>query len=117
MAAATAAAGKLCAAFEKPYVALLGGREPVSWVQYPLQTTLHTMGKLSCCRTKACWRSRVVRLNDGCEQDASLCEQSVLQFSRPVGRCMAIIKPVEMIRAIEACYEGGAMAYVGGCFR
>jgi ADP-heptose:LPS heptosyltransferase len=26
----------LCAAFEKPYVALLGGREPVSWTQYGL---------------------------------------------------------------------------------
>jgi len=102
----------LCAAFEKPYVALLGGREPVSWVQYPLQTTLHTMGKLSCCRTKACWRSRVVRLNDGGEQDSSLCEQPVTTFARPVGRCMAIIKPVEAIRAIEACYEGGAMGDV-----
>ena len=50
----------LCAAFQKPYVALLGGREPVSWTQYPLQTTLHTMGRLSCCRVKSCWRSRVV---------------------------------------------------------
>src|SRR5205807_1627752 len=59
----------LCAAFEKPYVALLGGREPVSWVQYPLQTTLHTLGKLPCCRTKACWKSRVVALHDGGEQD------------------------------------------------
>ena len=36
----------LCAAFEKPYVALLGGREPVIWTQYPLQTTLHTLERV-----------------------------------------------------------------------
>jgi len=101
----------LCAAFEKPYVALLGGREPVNWTQYPLQTTLHTMGKLPCCRTRACWRSRVVALNDGAEQDRSLCEAPVLGMSRPVGKCMAIIRPEDVIRAIEACYEGGAMSY------
>jgi ADP-heptose:LPS heptosyltransferase len=103
----------LCAAFEKPYVALLGGREPVSWTQYPLQTTLHTLGKLPCCRTHACWRSRVVALNDGAEQDRSLCEAPVLTMSRPVGKCMAIIRPEEVIRAIEACYDGGAMSYGG----
>lgn len=103
----------LCAAFEKPYVALLGGREPVAWVQYPLQTTLHTLGKLPCCQTKSCWKSRVVRLNDGSEQDNSLCEDPVLDFNRPVGKCMAMIQPQEVIRAIEACYEGGALAYAG----
>ena len=101
----------LCAAFEKPYVALLGGREPVIWTQYPLQTTLHTMGKLTCCLKRACWRSRVVPLHDGSEQDRSLCEQPVLGMQRPVGKCMSIIHPIEVIRAIEACYEGGALNY------
>lgn len=102
----------LCAAFEKPYVALLGGREPVNWTQYPLQTTLHTLGKLPCCRTRSCWRSRVVRLNDGSEQDNSLCESPVLSFRRPVGKCMSLIRPADVIRAIEGCYEGGALTYL-----
>jgi len=100
-----------CAAFEKPYVAILGGREPVSWTQYPLQTTLHTLGKLPCCQFRSCWRSRVVRLNDGSEQDRNLCESPVLGLQRPVGKCMAIIKPVEVIRAIEAFYEGGSLSF------
>jgi ADP-heptose:LPS heptosyltransferase len=91
----------LCAAFEKPYVALLGGREPVAWTQYPLQTTLHTLGRLPCCRTAACWRSRVVPLGDGDEKDSSLCEAPVLTFNRPVGKCMAMIEPEDVIRAIE----------------
>jgi ADP-heptose:LPS heptosyltransferase len=91
----------ICAAFEKRYIALLGGREPVIWTQYPLQTTLHTMGRLPCCRTRACWRSRVVALGDGSEQDSSLCEMPVLDFQRPVGKCMAMIEPLDVIRAIE----------------
>jgi hypothetical protein len=102
----------LCAAFEKPYMALLGGREPVTWTQYPLQTTFHTLGKLPCCRTKACWRSRVIRLNDGSEQDASLCDSPVMNLQRPVGKCMTIIKSSEVIRAIESCFEGGVMNYL-----
>lgn len=96
------------AAFDKPYVALLGGREPVSWVQYPLQTTLHTMGALECCRSGACWRSRVVPLGDGEPHDGSLCEFPVLGMKAPVGRCMALIKPDDVVRSILRYYEGGA---------
>jgi ADP-heptose:LPS heptosyltransferase len=101
----------ICSAFEKPYIALLGGREPVHWTQYPLQTTLHTIGKLPCCRTRACWKSRVIALKDGKEQDQSLCELPVLGMQRPVGKCMAVIRPIEVIRAIEMHYEGGALSY------
>jgi ADP-heptose:LPS heptosyltransferase len=101
----------LCAAFEKPYVALLGGREPISWTQYPKQTTLHTIGKLTCCLNSACWRSRAVALHDGSDQDARLCEQPVLDLARPVGRCMSLIRPTDVIRAIESHYDGGALSY------
>ena len=103
----------LCAAFQKPYVAMLGGREPVTWTQYPLQTTLHTLGKLPCCRTRACWRSRVVRLNDGEEHDDSLCDWPVVDMQRPVGKCMAVIKPPEVVVAIEVCYWGEALGSSG----
>jgi len=91
----------LCAAFERPYVALLGGREPVAWTQYPLQTTLHTLGRLPCCRTSACWRSRVVPLHDGSEQDRSLCDLPVVNMKRSVGKCMEMIKPSDVISAME----------------
>ena len=80
----------LCAAFEKRYVCILGGREPVSWVQYPKQTTLHTMGALPCCENRACWRSTV-----------SECEMPVLGYRRLVGLCMAMIQPAEVIAAIR----------------
>lgn len=83
------------AAFEKPYICLLGGREPVTWVTYPFQHTLHTMGQLLCCKNNACWRSRVVGESD------SLCEMPVLGGIRPVGRCMSLIQPWEAIGIIK----------------
>jgi ADP-heptose:LPS heptosyltransferase len=95
----------LFAAFLKPYIALLGGREPVAWTQYPLQTTLHTMGQLPCCRLGACWRSRVLPLGDAAEQDRSWCQYPILDFQRPVGRCMAMIQPEEVIRVMERFAE------------
>ena len=76
-----------------------------------VQTTLHTIGALPCCQSGACWRSRVVKLNDGQEQDQNLCEQPVMGMQQPVGRCMALITPEDAVRAIQRYYEGGAVAY------
>lgn len=91
----------LCAAWEKPYVCLLGGREPVPWTAYPLQTTLHTIGNhsLSCCRSKACWKSRVVS-GDG-DKNSSLCEQPVFGLRRPVAKCMTLITPDDVILSLD----------------
>lgn len=98
----------LLAAWQKPYVCLLGGREPATWVAYPLQSTLHTIGsyQLSCCRLGACWRSRVVPLSDPQSptpdpKDSSLCENPVFGLSRPVGRCMTMITPSAVVAALE----------------
>lgn len=91
----------LMAAFSRPYICLLGGREPVNWVTYPLQHTLHTIGLLSCCQSRACWRSRVIKRDDGKREDDSLCEWPVLGLSRPVAKCMAMIHPVEVLSVIS----------------
>jgi len=84
----------ICAAWEKPYVCLLGGREPVTWVSYPLQQTLHTMGQLDCCKKKACWKSLVIKGDRPCDSP-------VLTGIRPVGKCMAMILPEEVIRLVN----------------
>jgi hypothetical protein len=91
----------LCAAWEKPYICLLGGREPVTWVQYPLQHTLHTIGVLPCCKTSACWKSRIVAAGDESNKDQNLCQWPALGLARPVARCMAAIRPNEVIALIE----------------
>lgn len=95
----------LCAAFEKPYICLLGGREPVSWVTYPKQITLHTIGQLKCCLDKACWKSRVVPLHDEDNKDESLCENPIIGYIKPVGKCMAIIRPEEVIMILSRIYN------------
>lgn len=91
----------LMAAFDKTYLCLLGGREPLPWVQYPLQHTFHSLGLLPCCREKACWKSRVVPLRDGDSNDNSLCEMPILGGKRPVAKCMAIIRPSEVVATLE----------------
>jgi ADP-heptose:LPS heptosyltransferase len=89
----------LCAAWEKPYVCLLGGREPVTWVTYPLQQTLHTIGTLPCCKTSACWKSRIAPAGDNSNKDKqeNLCHWPVIGLQRPVARCMAVIRPEEVV--------------------
>ena len=90
-----------CAAFDVPYVYLAGGREPVTWINYPQQHTLHTIGALSCCRHNGCWRSRVVPLGDGDSKDDSLCEFPIVGLKTPVPKCMAMIRPAEVVALVE----------------
>lgn len=82
----------LMAAHRKPYVCLAGGREPVQWIAYPTQTTLHTIGSLSCCATSACWKSKVLA-----SQGENSCDKPVFGLSRLVGKCMAQITPDEVV--------------------
>lgn len=89
----------LAAALQKPSVVVMGGREPVQWNSYPKQSLLHTVGLLSCCRNSGCWKSRVVPLNDGTEQDKSLCENPVIG-DEAIPKCMAMIKPEEVAERI-----------------
>ena len=91
----------LCAAFEKPYVYLAGGREPVTFVNYPKQHTLHTMGSLPCCANNGCWKSRVVPLGDGDGKDSSLCENPVIGLKIPAAKCMAMIEPSEVVAIVK----------------
>lgn len=91
----------LCAAFEKPYIYLAGGREPVTFINYPKMHTLHTIGALPCCRDNACWRSRVVAVHDGDQKDKSLCDHPILGLVAPVAKCMAMIEPDEVIRIVK----------------
>jgi ADP-heptose:LPS heptosyltransferase len=96
------------AAHDRPYVAIVGGREPAAWVQYQHQHTLHTVGELDCCRTKACWKMRTVMRGDTTKitgqskpMDSSLCVHPRMDFQRPVPECMARITPDEVIPLVR----------------
>lgn len=91
----------LCAAFEKPYVYIAGGREPATFLSYPKMHTLHTIGALPCCRNGSCWKSRVVPLGDGDSKDNSLCELPVLGLESPVAKCMAMIQSNDVVQIVK----------------
>lgn len=81
------------AALERPYISIMGGREPAQWNAYPLQQQMHVVGMLDCCRTRACWRSKVYPLAS--EEKDSRCEQP-MPGEEPIPRCMAMISPEEV---------------------
>ncbi len=90
----------LMAAHEKPCVTIMGGREPVNWNSYPKCQLLHTFGSMPCCRDGGCWKSRVTKLDDGAEQNNSLCEQPQ-PGGEPLPRCMTLIRPETVADAIR----------------
>lgn len=78
-------------------VIINGGREPPQWEQYPGHQFLHTIGALDCCARGGCWKSRAAPLGDGDHKDRDLCQQPV--DGHP--RCMWLITPGEVLRAID----------------
>lgn len=98
----------VAAALNKSYVCLAGGREPATWINYPKQHHLHTIGQLPCCETWSCWKSRLVPIGDGHDMPEKLCERPVLDMAMPVAKCMELIRPSEVIQIIERHLEGMA---------
>ena len=92
----------IAAALERPYVAILSGMEPLSWSSpYPTQISLSTHGRLPCCRTQACWRSRVVPLGDTTPAEASLCHMPVSIGKEIIPACMSAVTVDRVAEAVE----------------
>lgn len=93
----------LAGSFEKPCICIGGNREPSSWVmQYPNQHYLHSAGcKLKCCLQKSCWKSRVIKLNNGSQQDMSLCENPCFYDNQWLASCILQIRPSTIIDTLE----------------
>ncbi|KKL13202.1 hypothetical protein LCGC14_2528130, partial [marine sediment metagenome] len=94
-------------------VVISGGREPVQWEAYPHHRFLAINGSMECCDNGGCWMSRCQKIGDGDEKD----EKSVCLFpvkikdDLSIPKCMEMIKPTDIIRAIEWYYEGGMLQY------
>lgn len=87
----------VAAALERPAIVIAGGRESVAWNAYPKQQYVHTVGALPCHSVQghtgqACWRSRVVPLNDGQWYDDNPCERP----AEGLPACMRLINPIEV---------------------
>jgi ADP-heptose:LPS heptosyltransferase len=94
----------------RPCVVVAGGREPPNWEAYPHHQFIHRAGALSCCEQGGCWKSRVVPLGDGDDKD--LPENCCVDVVGGLPRCMDLITPADVIRAIEIYFEGGAVPYL-----
>lgn len=99
------------AAFEKPYVCLLGGREPLQWEHYSTQTMMSTVGALPCCKTGGCWMSRIEPLGDKDSKDTSLCRFPVFTSSGVIPKCMSLISPESVSECILRYYYGGILSF------
>lgn len=112
----------VAAAFNKPCVVIAGGREPWWWEAYneenrlvnmrvadpkwepPADDTfvphkfLHTIGKLDCCHSHGCWKSKVTG-------GANACKNVVKQNGEVIPKCLSMITPDMVVDAINS-YSG-----------
>jgi ADP-heptose:LPS heptosyltransferase len=85
---------------QRPCVVIAGGREPRTWYGYPTHRILETVGALPCCATGGCWQSHTMPIDTTKEE--RLCER-VIDASP---KCMHLIRPEQVILAIEQYLEG-----------
>ena len=98
----------------RPCVVIAGGREPSQWEKYPYHRFLDNNGALGCCDDGGCWRSRCQTVGDGDKKDSKeeLCFFPIkINDELSIAKCMYMIKPRDVISAIEMYYEGGVLEY------
>lgn len=97
----------------RPCVVVAGGREPLHWFSYPGHQVLHRVGALACCAETGCWKARTVPLGDRTPFDeaGSLCVD--VDAARGLPRCLSMIEPVEVVRAVECYLSGGRSRVLG----
>ena len=86
----------IAAAFNKPCVVVAGAREGTRWELYPNHQFMYVNGCLPCASYDGCWRSKLEDCNNKLEG---------------VPKCLTLIRPEEVARAVERYYEGGLLDY------
>lgn len=99
----------LCAAFEKPYVCLAGGREPLAWQHYPRQCTLSTIGVTPCTKSRqgvSCWCDRATKSDS--HPRANVCELPVISSGGEIiTACLESLRPERVAEEIIFRYNIG----------
>jgi ADP-heptose:LPS heptosyltransferase len=83
-------------AFRKPCVVINGGREGMRWQAINDHSFLHTIGQFNCCLEDGCWKSKLTEC---------------INQQNNIPKCMSMIKPEYVAKAIENYYEGGRLSY------
>lgn len=98
----------IAAAFDKPCVVVAGGREGTRWELYPSHRFLHTNGALPCCAYDGCWKSKI----EDCHAPVNIHPKRFdggPEYVETVPKCMTLISPEDIVRAVELYYEGGML--------
>jgi ADP-heptose:LPS heptosyltransferase len=82
----------LASAWDRPSIVVAGGRETQTWEAYNATSYLHSIGKMHCCWSGGCWKSK---------------ECSHIENGYP--KCMNIIKPQSVINEFDMFYDGGRL--------
>jgi len=82
----------------KPSIVVAGAREPVAFTRYQGSQYISTEGCLPCATTKACWH---------CAIDA--CKNLVIKNDVKIPRCVDMIEPEDLTRALNQYYIGGRL--------
>lgn len=94
----------IMAAFQKPCVTIASGMEPKSWEMYETGTYLSCHGMLPCCRVGACWKSVVEP-----KEKKAVCVLPIYGEEEVIPKCMAMINPMTVVKAIEDYHFGLGM--------
>ena len=86
----------LMSAWEKPCVVIAGGRESAGWEAYNETSYLDTIGALPCCKSGGCWKSKI---------------KDCLWMEGEHPRCMNMIPPADVVRAVERYYIGNRLQW------
>jgi hypothetical protein len=81
----------------RPCVVVAGGRESVPFINYPSHVVLNTIGTLSCCLSGGCGKNTF--------GPGQCLRPEVVNQLCTVPKCMASIKPRDVISSIEAFYR------------
>lgn len=86
---------------KRPCVVIAGSRQPSVWEAYTTHQYIHNCGTLPCSYRGSCWKSRIVKLNDGSRQDDSICPCPVTTSSgQIIPKCLDLITVDEVLRRI-----------------
>jgi ADP-heptose:LPS heptosyltransferase len=86
------------AALSKPCVVVAGGREPIRWQLTPDHRFLNTNGTMPCNAYDGCWKSK-----------KSDCLDLISVDGEERAHCMELIRPEDIVRAVELYYLGGRL--------
>jgi len=86
----------IAAAFNKPCVVVAGAREGTRWELYSNHQFLYVNGCLPCASYDGCWKST---------------SKECINKVGDVSKCMTLITPEDVARAVTRYYDGGMLQY------